>query len=364
VKVLDFGLAKAFQPDASDPNMSLSPTISLTAAATQMGMVIGTAAYMAPEQAKGKPVDTRADTWAFGAVLFEMLTGQKPFAGDDVSDTLALVLKFEPDWAALPAETPARIRRLIQTCLDKHPKQRVQAIGDVRLVMEGTFETAVSAPSDRTAQPRLRVWQRPLVAIGIPVAAVLIASFTVWSLMRPGPPPASPVAKFSVLLGLDQTLTRSGRPVVALSPDGSQLVYVANRQLFVRRFDQLQAIAIPGTQEDPGTPFISPDGKWQVSSNVGVNPVWSPDGGALFFRGSPNNATRLRADRQGAMRVAEVETEPTFNPGTPTQMFDVSGYSMLGPSRQYDVAPDGERFLMRKVEGVQFASGNVEMVVV
>ena len=119
VKVLDFGLAKAFQPDASDPNMSQSPTISLTAAATQMGMVIGTAAYMAPEQAKGKVVDKRADVWAFGAVLYEMLTGQKPFAGDDVSDTLALVLKFEPAWDALPPDTPPRVRQLIQTCLQK-----------------------------------------------------------------------------------------------------------------------------------------------------------------------------------------------------------------------------------------------------
>ena len=103
VKVLDFGLAKAFQPDASDPALSQSPTISLTAAATQMGMVIGTAAYMAPEQAKGKVVDKRADVWAFGAVLFEMLTGQKPFAGDDVSTTLARVIEREPNWGALPS---------------------------------------------------------------------------------------------------------------------------------------------------------------------------------------------------------------------------------------------------------------------
>ena len=144
VKVLDFGLAKAFQPDASDPNMSMSPTISLTAAATQMGMVIGTAAYMSPEQASGKAVDKRADVWAFGAVLFEMLTGAKPFVGDDVSDTLALVLKFEPAWDSLPADVPARVRQLVQTCLQKNPKQRVHDVADVRLAMEGAFETTVS----------------------------------------------------------------------------------------------------------------------------------------------------------------------------------------------------------------------------
>ena len=115
---------KAFEPDAGSVSASVSPTISLTAAATQMGMVIGTAAYMAPEQAKGKQLDKRADVWAFGAVVYEMLTGQKPFVGDDVSDTLALVLKFEPEWDALPPDTPPRVRQLIQTCLQKEPKER------------------------------------------------------------------------------------------------------------------------------------------------------------------------------------------------------------------------------------------------
>jgi serine/threonine protein kinase len=133
VKVLDFGLAKAFQPDASDPNMSVSPTMSLTAAATQMGMVIGTAAYMAPEQARGKPVDKRADIWAFGAVLFEMLAGGKPFAGGDVSEVLATVIKTDPDWDALPAETPSRVRTLLRRCLEKDPKQRVHDVADVRV---------------------------------------------------------------------------------------------------------------------------------------------------------------------------------------------------------------------------------------
>ena len=114
MKVLDFGLAKAFQPDASDPNLSQSPTISLTVAATQMGMVIGTAAYMSPEQAKGKAIDKRADVWAFGAVVYEMLTGKRAFVGDDVSDTLAAVLRAEVDLEGLPEETPARLRQVLQ----------------------------------------------------------------------------------------------------------------------------------------------------------------------------------------------------------------------------------------------------------
>ena len=137
----------------------MSPTISLTAAATQMG--IGTAAYMSPEQAKGKVVDKRADVWAFGAVLFEMLTGQKPFVGDDVSDTLAAVLRAEVNLDELPDETPARLRRVLGACLQRDPKRRVQDIGDVRLAMQGVFETTVSAPSERTTQPPLHVWQRP-----------------------------------------------------------------------------------------------------------------------------------------------------------------------------------------------------------
>ena len=137
VKVLDFGLAKAFQPDASDPGMSQSPTISLTAAATQMGMVLGTAAYMAPEQASGKVVDKRADVWAFGVVLYEMLTGTRPFVGDDVSKTLARVIDREPDWTALPDNVPPGLSNFLRHCLQKNPKKRIRDIGDVSLAMEG-----------------------------------------------------------------------------------------------------------------------------------------------------------------------------------------------------------------------------------
>ena len=137
VKVLDFGLAKAFQPDAGDPNMSMSPTISLTAAATQMGMVIGTAAYMSPEQAKGKTVGKQADVWAFGAVLFEMLSGKRPFTGDDLSETLARVIDREPDWATLPDSVPPVLSIFIRRCLQKNPKKRIRDIGDVSLAMGG-----------------------------------------------------------------------------------------------------------------------------------------------------------------------------------------------------------------------------------
>ena len=159
VKVLDFGLAKAADESAAPGDPSSSPT--LTAAATQAGIIIGTAAYMAPEQARGQGVDRRADIWSFGAVLFEMLTGQRAFEGETTSDVLASVLKFDPDWGALPASTPASIVRLLHRCLTKDRKQRLQAIGEARIVIEATLSGAdVAAGSPR---PRRR-WRRKAAA--------------------------------------------------------------------------------------------------------------------------------------------------------------------------------------------------------
>ena len=202
VKVLDFGLAKALEPERSESDIADSPT--LTAQATQMGVILGTAAYMSPEQAKGKTVDRRADVWAFGAVLFEMLTGQKPFVAGDVSDTLALVLKFEPEWNLLPADAPPRIRRLIQTCLQKDPKRRIHDVADVRLAMEGAFETAASRPSDVPAislvsQPA--GWRRAIpLALGTLLIGSLMTGLAVWTLTQPAPPPTT---RFSVVLPPD-----------------------------------------------------------------------------------------------------------------------------------------------------------------
>ncbi len=158
VKVLDFGLAKAMDPlAASSPEAMNSPTIT-TPVMTQAGMILGTAAYMSPEQARGKVVDKRADIWAFGAVLFEMLTGAKAFAGDDVADVMSRVLQREPDLATLPPATPARVRSLVARCLVKDPRQRVRDMGDVRLALDGAFETSVSpvTTSGSSAAPGVR----------------------------------------------------------------------------------------------------------------------------------------------------------------------------------------------------------------
>ncbi len=156
VKVLDFGLAKALDPSYVAQGFSpasLSPTISITAAATQMGMVIGTAAYMSPEQARGKPVDKRADIWAFGVVFYEMLSGARPFQGEDVSLTLASVMKSDVDPKTLPPDVPPAVRTVLRRCLEKDPGQRIGDIGDVRLAMAGAFESTVATPGRRACRP-------------------------------------------------------------------------------------------------------------------------------------------------------------------------------------------------------------------
>ena len=285
VKVLDFGLAKALQPDASDPNLSLSPTMSLTAAATQMGMVIGTAAYMAPEQARGKVVDKRADIWAFGAVLFEMLAGAKPFAGGDVSEVLATVIKTDPDWDALPDETPSRVPTLLRRCLEKEPKQRVHDVADVRLAMEGAFESAVSVSSEPVAAPQLRVWQRP-VAIGACVAAALvIGGFADWALTRPAP---VRMVRFPMPLADGLAFTFTGRPFVAIAPTGDRVAFTATGGLWLRPLDQMDATLVPGS-EGARNPFFSADGQrlgFQAGDQLKLVSV---SGGAPVALGAADN---------------------------------------------------------------------------
>ena len=268
VKVLDFGLAKAFQPDASDPNMSMSPTISLTAAATQMGMVIGTTAYMAPEQAKGKPIDKRADVWAFGAVLYEMLTGARPFAGDDVSETLARVIDREPDWAALPDTVPPALSNVLRRCLQKAPKKRIRDIGDVRLAMEGAFETAGIAPAEQGAAPTLPLWQRPVGIAVTVLVALAVGGFAVWGLMRSDAPAARPV-RFTIPVPQPERLSVGyASSDVAISPDGQRVAYLtgdgtilAPKQLLLRSLSDFTPTMLAGGAP-LHSPFFSPDGEW------------------------------------------------------------------------------------------------------
>ena len=222
VKVLDFGLAKALDT-TSQGDPSQSPT--LTAAATQMGVIMGTAAYMSPEQAKGRAVDKRGDIWVFGAVLFEMLTGQKPFVGDNVSTTLARVIEREPDWNLLPSSTPPVLMAFVRRCLAKEPKQRVHDVADVRLAIDEAFGTPGHASPEYRVAPA--VWQRPVMAFSLFGIAAVIASSVVWGLTRPDA--TEDLIRFTVVPPDTARLNlRGASRDLAISPDGRYIVYKAS----------------------------------------------------------------------------------------------------------------------------------------
>ena len=262
VKVLDFGLAKALDTTPQgDP--SLSPT--LTAAATQMGVIMGTAAYMSPEQARGKTVDRRADIWAFGVVLYEMLTGVRPFRGEDVSLTLASVMKSDVDVKSLPPALPETLRTVIRRCLEKDPLQRIRDMGDVRLAMEGAFETTATATAEDMARGSLHVWQKPGPAAVTALLLVAVSSLTVWRATQPGP---SAVIRFAHGLPEGDAFRGFERVVLDVSPDGSQFVYSTMNGLSLRSIHHLEARPLSGTEVEAREPTFSPDGEWLA--------YWSP----------------------------------------------------------------------------------------
>ena len=265
VKVLDFGLAKALDP-VQEVDPSNSPT--LTAAATQMGVILGTAAYMSPEQARGSSVDRRADIWAFGAVLYEMLTGRRLFESGTVSDTLASVLKTDPDWDALSPLTPPAIRKLLLRCLRKDRSERLQHIGDARV--EITEVQASPAAEAIRPVPGERIAWRQMLAIG--GATFIVGAVATGLVMRQlAVPEPRPVSRFAVRLSGD--LFDRFAPNLALSPDGQTLVYVAVtdgvQQLYERRIDQFEAAPIRGT-EGARHPFFSPEGEWVAFFAAGM----------------------------------------------------------------------------------------------
>ncbi len=265
VKVLDFGLAKAMDPPSPEATAGkpADPWPTMTSPAmTQMGMILGTAAYMAPEQARGKAVDKRADIWAFGAVLFEMLSGTRPFDGEDLAETMGAVIHKEPDWARLPAATPPSISAVLRRCLQKDPKQRLRDIGDVRLALDGAFETAApDTGAAATVAIRRPLWMRALPVTLAVVLTAALASAVVWTL-RP-PPLSLAVTRSSFYLPDGHQFTNSGRNSVAISPDGSRLVYVANRRLYIRSLSEFEATPIPGSENFQAvhSPVFSPNGQ-------------------------------------------------------------------------------------------------------
>jgi eukaryotic-like serine/threonine-protein kinase len=265
-KVLDFGLAKAMDPSPSSGNVTQSPTITAPAM-TRAGIILGTAPYMAPEQARGQAVDKRADIWAFGCVVYEMLTGQRAFKGEQMPDVLAAVLRQDLDWGRLPAATSPRVRRLLVRCLDRDPRMRLRDIGEARVEIEkaiaGVVDDDAAAPPTTSATSA--VARRRTVAIAS--AALLVgaagAALATWALMRSAPMTLHPM-RFAVVPPVAQALsiTANTRHVL-LSGDGTHLVYVSGneRQLLVRPIGALDAIPLPGTT-NALSPFLSPDGRW------------------------------------------------------------------------------------------------------
>jgi serine/threonine protein kinase/Tol biopolymer transport system component len=263
VKVLDFGLAKAIDP-ASSSNGEVMNSPTMTARATQLGMIIGTAAYMSPEQAKGKPVDKRADIWAFGVVLFEMLSGRRLFVGEDVSDVLAAVLRQDIEWAALPTNTPARLRRVLERCLDRDVKTRLRDIGEARVELTGI---ASRAPDDAAASGGTPRSGRPsMIALTAGGLAILATGALAdrYFLRNPTPPPSTEV-RLALVPPVGLTFEAGRLDTVIVSPNGRQLAFSARsadgkRQLYVRALDGVDAKLLPGTQE-PIKPFWSADSK-------------------------------------------------------------------------------------------------------
>ena len=317
VKVLDFGLAKAFASDGKDESLSQSPTLSL--AATQQGIILGTAAYMSPEQARGKAVDKRTDIWAFGCVVYEMLTGQRAFEAEDVSLTLAAVLRGDVHWKALPSDLSPTLRVYLKRCLEREPKQRIPDVGAMRQALEGAFDTGGELSA---ATPDVGRWNR--LTVGMTVLAAIFALGLGWSLFRPVTEPLGSVARFDSPFQDGQAPT--GR--FELTPDGSALIYVGpgetggGSQLWMRNWNGLEARPIPGTAGVRATSMfaVSPDGREvafvqgsllrvvpvaggpgrTLAESVGT-PAWSDDGWLYFT--NPNQTISRVPDAGG-----EIET--------------------------------------------------------
>jgi Tol biopolymer transport system component len=258
VKVLDFGLAKAIEGDAASIDISTSPTMSRMA--TLAGVLLGTAAYMSPEQAKAKAVDRRADIWAFGCVLYEMLTGKMAFSGETVTDTLASVIKEEPDWSQLPAATSIRVRVLLQRCLQKDPRQRLQAIGDARISLDETLAGAPESSSIGAAEIQVPLWRQALpwtlfAATAIALAVLAFIHF------RESPAVAAQPVRFQIPLPEKASLATTG--AFAVSPDGRSLAFAARGSdgvlsVWIRDLESLTARRLPGSESTVSNlpPFI------------------------------------------------------------------------------------------------------------
>jgi len=287
VKVLDFGLAKLTQPDAAvQSGATQSPTIP-TPAMTAAGVILGTAAYMSPEQAKGKTADKRSDIWSFGCILYEMLTGVRSFRGEDVADTLAAVLRAEPDWSLVRNDVPAPIRTLLRDCLTKDRAKRLSHIAVARFVVSGATATETPPAPARSSSG----WT--LLGVGTVALLAGVAGAQLWPRNAPLTPGA--ISRFTIELPEKEAFTNVGRSVVAVSPDGRQIAYVAEDRLYVRPVGEFESRVITGTL--PGEGIISP--------------VFSPDGRALAYASAAENAIkRIPIEGGTPLKICDVVRPP------------------------------------------------------
>ncbi len=355
VKVLDFGLAKAVAPAGVGTDQQ-QPAVA--DALTKEGLIQGTPGYMSPEQVRGEPVDKRTDVWAFGCVLYEMLTGRLAFEATTVADTTVKILEREPDWDRLPATLHPRMRDVLRRCLDKERKNRWHDIADVRVDVQqvladpdrtGAQPDAVVGAHSPLAAPQPARWRRAMPFAATVIATALVAGIAVWNLRPPEP---RPVSRFVYDLPEGHRFRNAGRSIVAFSADGSQFVYNTAEGLYLRSMGELEARLIPGTEEDRTSPFLSPDGQWvgywaatgqlkkmaisggtpialcEATNPFGVN--WEADGTILF--GQREGIRRVPSNGGPAKLIvgAEVGEQmygPQLLPGGEWVLFSVTTVS-------------------------------------
>jgi hypothetical protein len=384
VKVLDFGLAKALGPSKLgpyDPSTGgrdglgvgaelappdMSPTLTSPAMMTGVGVILGTAAYMAPEQAKGKAVDRRADVWAFGVVLYEMLTGTRAFGGADIQDTIVAIIRDEPDWTRLPPALPIALETHLKRCLHKDVKQRIQAIGDVRLALEGAFDTAAlhaaasSAAGSGSAVSRALPWT---VAAGLAVAV----GIALWAPWRSEKAADRPLVRLDVDLGADVALPASATsgPSVAISPDGSRIAYASDApgRLVTRRLDQPSGTALAGT-EGAAQPFFSPDGRWIGFAVAGNLNKISAEGGPVIHLAAITNFAGAAWAEDGTILVADALKGLVRVPadgGTPEMVAELADGEVAVTSPQ--LLPGGKAILIGAFSDMKrFLSTKIEVI--
>ena len=359
VKVLDFGLAKAMTPEASSgvSNPSNSPT--LTARGTQMGMIIGTAAYMSPEQARGKAVDRRADIWAFGVVLYEMLTGRRAFEGDEISDVLAAVLRQDIDFTALPAGVPPSIRRLLRRCLEKDPKKRLSSIGDARLELTEQDEAA-AAPAAEAAPLRQRRTPMWTAALGGALAMALIAAAG-WAWLGKAPAAAPSLVSRLTVLPPDEVSLYPDPSESAISPDGRWVAMVSGDPtnlrttvLWIRPVDSLVVRRVEGS-EGAHLPFWSPDSRHVAFfSGTKLNTV-PAEGGRISEVCEAPSGRGGSWSASGIIVFAPDGAGPLYKVpaggGTPTAVTAIDASLKETAHRFPDFLPDGEHFIYVSLPG-------------